>query len=137
MNNNNTRRRKKKSKEKKDFSVADNKVIKQQRQKTTTRIEVMDTSRGIIDIDSTPDVATWNKKVHIKEDAAGIMANRFHDAEKIQTPKTAGNGLRGKRAYKKDLIVDPANRKDVEEAIKSGSTLTDEAADLSQGYHES
>jgi hypothetical protein len=29
------------------------------------------------------------------------------------------------------LIADPANRKEVEEAIESGSTLTDEATDLS------
>jgi hypothetical protein len=31
---------------------------------------------------------------------------------------------------KKDLIVDPANKKEVEEAIESESTLTDEAKDL-------
>jgi hypothetical protein len=47
-------------------------------------------------------------------------------------PTTIGIGLRDKKASKKDLIVDPANRKNTEGAIKSGSTLTDEAADLSQ-----
>ena len=36
-----------------------------------------------------------------------------------------------KKGSKKDLIIDPANKKEVDEAIKSGSTLTDEAADLS------
>jgi hypothetical protein len=130
--NNNTPRRKKKSKDKNDFPVGNNKVIKQQLQKrTTTRTEIMDIFQDIIDIDDTPDVATWNKKVHIKEDAAGVIANKFHDVEKIQTPKTSGIGLRGKKASKKDLIVDPANRKDLEEAIKAGSTLTDEAGELS------
>ncbi|MFL6366151.1 MAG: hypothetical protein ACJ719_13235, partial [Nitrososphaeraceae archaeon] len=74
----------------------------------------------------------WNKKVHIKEDAVDIIASRFHDAEKIEMPTTIGIGLRDKKASKKDLVVDPANRKDIEGAIKSGSTLTDEAADLSQ-----
>jgi hypothetical protein len=27
-------------------------------------------STGIIDIDNTPDVAIWNKKIHIKNDTA-------------------------------------------------------------------
>ncbi|MFL6359044.1 MAG: hypothetical protein ACJ72V_06855, partial [Nitrososphaeraceae archaeon] len=125
--NNNTHKRKKKNKEKEDFSV-DNKVPKQQ--KMTTKADVTDMSADIIDIDDTPDVATWNKKVHIKEDAVDIIASRFHDAEKIEMPTTIGIGLRDKKASKKDLVVDPANRKDIEGAIKSGSTLTDEAADL-------
>ncbi|MFL6377053.1 MAG: hypothetical protein ACJ72R_06280 [Nitrososphaeraceae archaeon] len=127
--NNNTHKRKKKNKEKEDFSV-DNKVPKQQ--KMTTKADVTDMSADIIDIDDTPDIATWNKKVHIKEDAVDIIASRFHDAEKIEMPTTIGIGLRDKKASKKDLVVDPANRKDIEGAIKSGSTLTDEAADLSQ-----
>jgi hypothetical protein len=129
--NNKTHKRKKKNKEKEDFSV-DNKVPKQQ--KMTTKADVTDMSADIIDIDDTPDVATWNKKVHIKEDAVDIIASRFHDAEKIEMPTTIGIGigLRDKKASKKDLVVDPANRKDIEGAIKSGSTLTDEAADLSQ-----
>ncbi|MFL6339486.1 MAG: hypothetical protein ACJ718_10360 [Nitrososphaeraceae archaeon] len=127
--NNNTHKRKKKNKEKEDFSV-DNKVPKQQ--KMTTKADVTDMSADIIDIDDTPDVATWNKKVHIKEDAVDIIASRFHDAEKIEMPTTIGIGLRDKKASKKDLVVDPANRKDIEGAIKSGSTLTDEAADLPQ-----
>ena len=41
-------------------------------------------------------------------------------------------GLRDRKASKKDLIIDPANRKEVEEAIESSSTLTDEDIDLSQ-----
>jgi hypothetical protein len=122
--NNNTRRRRR---EKKDFSV-DNKVPKQQ--KTTTKTDVMDMSMGIIDIDDTPDVATWNKKFHIKGDAAGIIVNRLHEAE-IRPPTTIGIGLREKKGSKKNLIIDPANKKEVDEGIKSGSTFTDEADDLS------
>jgi hypothetical protein len=45
---------------------------------------------------------------------------------------TIGIGLRDRKASKKDLFVDPANRKEVEEAIESRSTLTDEATDLFQ-----
>jgi hypothetical protein len=36
-----------------------------------------------------------------------------------------------RKRSKKDLIVDPANKIEVEEAIKPGSLLTDEAKDLS------
>src|ERR671933_1867182 len=128
MKNNNSRRRKN-NKEKKDKS-ADNKVKKQQ-QKMKRKADVVDMSTGIVGIEDTPDVATWNKKIHIKDDAAGVVDDRFHDAEEIQTTLTTGIGLVDRKASKKDLIVDPANRKEVEEAIESGSTLTDEATDLS------
>jgi hypothetical protein len=30
-------------------------------------------STGIIDIDNTPDVAIWNKKIHIKNDTVVIV----------------------------------------------------------------
>jgi hypothetical protein len=43
-------------------------VTKQQ--KTTPKTDVVDMSTGIIDIDNTPDVATWNKKIHLKNDTA-------------------------------------------------------------------
>ena len=125
--NNNTGRRRRRKKEKKDFPV-DNKVLKQQ--KTTTKADFMDMSAGIIDIDDTPDVATWNKKIHIKDDASGIIVNRLHEAE-MRQPTTIDIGLREKKESKKDLIIDPANKKNVDEAIKSESTLTDEVADLS------
>jgi hypothetical protein len=122
--NNNTKR----GKEKKDFSV-DNKVPKQQ--KTTTKADVIDISAGIIDINDTPDVATWNKKIHIKDGATRITVNPLHEAEIPTTTTTSGIGLRDKKGSKKDSIIDPANKKEVDEAIKSGSTLTDEATDLS------
>jgi hypothetical protein len=65
--NNNTSRRKKKNRDKKDFSL-NNKMPKQQ--KTTPKTDVVDMSTGIIDIDNTPDVATWNKEIRIKNDTA-------------------------------------------------------------------
>jgi hypothetical protein len=125
--NNNTDGRKKKNKKKKDFSL-DNKMPKQQN--TTTKADIVDMSTGIIAIEETPDVATWNKKSQIKEYAAGIIVNRSGCPE-TRPPTTTGIGLRDKKQSKKDLIIDPANKKEVEEAIKSGSTLTDEANDLS------
>jgi hypothetical protein len=132
MNNSTERRTRRRKKEKKDFPV-DTKVPKE-RETTTTRkkADFTDMSSGIIDIDDTPDVATWNKKIQIKDDTAAITVNRLHHAEEIEPPPTTiGVGLRGKKGSKKDLVIDPANKKEVAEAIKSGSILTDEAADLS------
>jgi hypothetical protein len=124
--NNNISGRRKKDKEKKDFSSVDNKVPKAEK----TKADVMDMSADIIDIDNTSDVATWNKDIHIKADAAaaGITANRLQEEE--IPPTTISIGLKEKKGSKKDLIIDPADKKEVDEAIKSGSTLTDEA-DLS------
>jgi hypothetical protein len=123
--NNNISGRKKKNKEKKDFSSVDNKVPKVKK----TKPDVIDMSAGTIDINNTPDVATWNKEIHIKGDAAGITANGLHEAE-ILPPTTINIGLKEKKGSKKDLIIDPADKKEVDEAIKSESTLADEA-DLS------
>ena|SRR5204863_6787565 len=122
---NNISGRRKKNKEKKDFSSVDNKVPKLEK----TKADVIDMSAGIIDIDNTPDVATWNKEIHIKGDAAGITANRLHEAE-IPLPTNINIGLKEKKGSKKDLIIDAADKKEVDEAIKSESTLTGEA-DLS------
>jgi hypothetical protein len=127
--NNNTGKRKKKNKEKKDFS-SENKMPKQQ--KTTRKADVVNISSGIIDIDETPDVATWNKKSQNKKNAASVIVDRSGYLEpRTPPPTTIGIGLRDKKQPKKDLIIDPANKKEVEEAIKSGSRLTDEADDLS------
>jgi hypothetical protein len=133
MNNNISRRRRKKNKEKKDLSSVDNKVPKEQKITTITKANVMDMSVGIIDIDDIPDVATWNKEIHIKGDGAGIITvnNRLHEAKITPLPPTTvGIHLIQKKGSKKDLIIDPADKKQVDEAIKSGSILTD-GADLS------
>jgi hypothetical protein len=49
----------------------DNKVKKQQKTKREDDT-VVDMSSRIIDIEDTPDVAIWNKKIHTKGDAAGL-----------------------------------------------------------------
>jgi hypothetical protein len=77
----------------------------------------MDISLGIIDIDETPDVATWNKKSQIKK--------MLQVPEPRPPPTTIGIGLRDKKQPKKDLIINPDNKK------RGGSTLTVEANDLS------
>jgi hypothetical protein len=122
--NNNTQERKKK----KDLPVNSDAPKRQQKAKIT-KGDVMDMSAAIMDIENdTPDIATWNKKIHIKDDAAGILDNKSDDA-KTPPPTTIGIGLRQKKRSK-DLIMDPANKKDVDEALKSGLASTDEAEDL-------
>lgn len=121
----NTSGRRKKNKEKNNFSLIDHKVPKARK----TKADIIDMSVDITDIDNTPDVATWNKKVHIKGDAAGITDNRSYGAEILQ-PRSLSIGLTEKRGPKKNLIIDQADNKEVDQAIKSESTLTDEA-DLS------
>ena len=64
-------------------------------------------STGIVDIEDTPDVATWNKKIHIKNAAGLVVDDRFRNAEKVRAPLTTGIGLRNRKESKKDLIVDP------------------------------
>ena len=125
---NNSRRKNKKSKVKRNLRV--DKVPKRQNKSPSRKVGVVDMSVGIIDINDTPDIATWNKKLHIEENGSGI-ANGLNDAEKMQSLTTIGIGLRDKKAPEKDLIVDPANRKEVEEATNSGFTLTDDGSDLS------
>ncbi len=109
MNNNTVKR--KRNKEKKDFSVAN----EDSKEQTTTKDVAADTARDIIDITDTPDVANWNKEIHIKGDAAGIIVNRSHEAKTPQPPTTIDIGLRMKT--KKDLIIDPdpADKKEVDE----------------------
>ena len=127
---NNSSRKNKKSKEKRNLPV--DKVAKRQNKSASRKVGVVDMSVGIIDINDTPDIATWNKKLHIEGNGSRIVANGLNDAEKMQSLTTIGIGLRDKKAPKKDLIVDPANRKEVEEATNSGFTLTDEGSDLSR-----
>ncbi|HET7283240.1 MAG TPA: hypothetical protein VFI70_01010 [Nitrososphaeraceae archaeon] len=72
---------------------------------------LMDNSTDIIDIRDSPDVATWNKGMQFKGDAA-IIANSAASLEANRATTTINLGLKEKRA--KDVPVDP-NEKDVEE----------------------
>jgi hypothetical protein len=84
---------------------------------------------NLLGIDDTPDIATWDKKIHIKGDVAGMLNNTSDETE-TPLPTTIGVGMRQKKSSK-DFIIDPANKKDVDQALKSGLTFTDEAEDLS------
>lgn len=86
-------------------------------------------SKDILDITDTPDVAVWNKSVQIK----GIVADTIKQSKENENALTIGIGLKKKKPTvpgdRKDstTLIDPANQKDVDEAINSGSTITDKA----------
>ena len=122
----NIRKRKEKNEETEDFFL-NNRISKQQKRTPTTKnTGAMDMSADIIDIDDTPDVAVWDKELHIKGDASDVRANTANKAKIAKTPTTINMGLRAKHTSKKDLIIDPASKKAVNQAINSGVTLTDE-----------
>ncbi|MGI0000989.1 MAG: hypothetical protein ACRD6Q_07170 [Nitrososphaeraceae archaeon] len=78
-------------------------------------------SNDIIDIDDSPDVATWNREV---------TRNKYHiTKDKIipEIPPTTTIGLNQENNNGKNHQVDPANQKDVDRIYNSGGKLTDDA----------
>jgi hypothetical protein len=98
---------------------------------TTTTIDITkasNTSKDILDITDTPDVATWNKGTQIKGNAADIIKrSQESGAEITQGKMTRTNattiGLKEKGS--EDLIIDSANKRDVAKVVNSGTSLTD------------
>jgi hypothetical protein len=92
----------------------------------------VNSSKDIIDITDTPDVAVWNKSVQIKSnDANMVKHSKGRENGEVQT---IGIGLRKKRRKDNDhnkdsnsTIVDPANQNDIDDVVSSGGTLTDRA----------
>jgi hypothetical protein len=99
--------------------------------KTTTTIDITkasNTSKDILDITDTPDVATWNKGTQIKGNAADIIKrSQESGAEITQGKMTRTNattiGLKEKGS--EDLVIDSANKRDVAKVVNSGTSLTD------------
>jgi hypothetical protein len=85
------------------------------------------TSKDILDITETPDVAVWNKSVQKKNNMAK------HSKEKeYGEAQTIGIGLRKKQRKNDDdnkdsTIIDPANQREMDDVVNSGDTLTDKA----------
>jgi len=114
----------------------------------TTTIDITkagSTSKDILDITDTPDVAAWNKSVQIKGNAAKEIVKKLQEREwggrgrgggmtQAKTTPIANNTAIGlkKKGYE-NLIIDPANQKDVDQVINSGGTLTDKA-EFSSSY---
>jgi hypothetical protein len=93
------------------------------------------TSNDIIDIDDSPDVATWNKEVtrnkeHVVKDikVSEESRNKFRISKiSPQIPTTTTVGLRREDNEEKDAHIDPANQKEVDKIHNSGGKLTDHA----------
>jgi hypothetical protein len=85
------------------------------------------TSKDILDITDTPDVAVWNKSVQKKNNITNHLKEREYGEA-----QTVGIGLRKKQRKNYDdnkdsTIIDPANQRDMDDVVNSGDTLTDEA----------
>jgi hypothetical protein len=93
------------------------------------------TSNDIIDIDDSPDVATWNKEVtrnkeHVVKDTkvSEESRNKFRISKiSPQIPPTTTVSLRREDNEEKDDHIDPANQKEVDKIHNSGGKLTDHA----------
>ena len=87
----------------------------------------VNSSKDIIDITDTPDVAVWNKSVQKKNNIANHLKER-----KYGEAQTIGIGLRKKQRKNDDdnkdsIIIDPANQREMDDVVNSGDTLTDKA----------
>ena len=88
------------------------------------------TSKDILDITDTPDVAVWNKSVQIKSNDDANMVK--HSERENGEAQTIGVGLRKKQRKNDDdnkdsTIIDPANQREMDNVVNSGDTLTDKA----------
>jgi hypothetical protein len=88
----------------------------------------------IIDIDDSPDVATWNKEVtrykdHITKDSiiSEEMNKKYRITNTPKIPPTTTIGLREENNDNKDDQIDPANQQDLNKIFNSGGRLTDQA----------
>jgi hypothetical protein len=98
---------------------------------TTTTIDITkasNTSKDILDITDTPDVATWNKGTQIKGNAADIIKRSQESGTEITQGKmtrTNATTIGLKEKGSEDLIIDSANKRDVAKVVNSGTSLTD------------
>ena len=90
------------------------------------------TSNDIIDIDDSPDIATWNKEVTRNKIVSNNTDNKYGITKinpKIPTITTIGLERRIDRDdNKKDRLIDPANQQEIDAAYHAGNKLTDQAS---------
>ena len=122
----------------KHFSVddSDHQDSKEESAKTTTIdiTKASNTSKDILDITDTPDVATWNKGTQIKGNAADIIKRSQERGAEITQGKitqTNTTTIELKEKGSDDLIIDSANKKDVSKVVNSGTSLTDKEEESS------
>jgi hypothetical protein len=88
-------------------------------------------SNEIIDIDDSPDVATWNKEV-IRNKGISEEINNNYKLTNINPniPPITTIGLERKQEVQdkeKFRLIDPANQQEIDDVYKDGDKLTDNA----------
>jgi hypothetical protein len=122
-----------------DNNIQEDSKVEQEKKpaaKSTTIIDI--TKAGNISKDILDITDTWNKSIQIKGNTAKEIIKKSQGRETgggggggmtqvkaIQTANNTAIGLK-KKGYE-NLIIDPANQKDVDEVLNSGDTLTDKA----------
>jgi hypothetical protein len=89
-------------------------------------------SNEIIDIDDSPDVATWNKEVTRNKAISEEINNNYKLTDiNPNIPPIATIGLERKQEVedkeKFRLMIDPANQQEIDDVYKDGDKLTDNA----------
>lgn len=89
------------------------------------------TTNDIIDIDDSPDIATWNKEVTRNKDSSENINNKYRITKinpKIPTITTIGlERKREEEDNEKDHLIDPANQQEIDNAYHEDDKLTDQA----------
>ena len=88
------------------------------------------TTNDIIDIDDSPDIATWNKEVTRNKDIPDNIDNKYIITKinpKIPTITTIGLERKREEDNEKDHLIDPANQREIDNAYHDGDKLTDKA----------
>jgi hypothetical protein len=91
------------------------------------------TSNDIIDIDDSPDIATWNKEITRNKGVSNNIDNKYRITKinpKIPTITTIGLERKRDRIddNEKDHLIDPANQQEIDTAYHTGDKLTDQAS---------
>ncbi|MGI0018873.1 MAG: hypothetical protein ACREAY_00215 [Nitrososphaera sp.] len=73
---------------------------------------------GIMDITDTPDVAVWAK---------GIKKNAGAPSDRVKEPSKIASMTLHRTTKDGEIMVDPANKKEVAKAIAEHSSMTDES----------
>ena len=91
------------------------------------------TSNDIIDIDDSPDIATWNKEVTRNKVVSNNTDNKYRITKinpKIPTITTIGLERKRDRddVNEKDRLIDPANQEEIDAAYHNRYKLTDQTS---------
>ena len=99
----------------------------------SSTLNIANNVKTSIDIDDSPDIATWNKEVTRNKVVSNNTDNKYRITKinpKIPTITTIGleRKIDGDDDNKKDRLIDPANQQEIDAAYHAGNKLTDQAS---------